>query len=219
MLTHSWCGCPLSDDRRSVGAAWDEVVVTWPVCFQEPAAMRCAERLDAYDRGVDAEGCGPYALGLAVMESWTTVDGAALRAARIRAGLTQHELAHLIGVAGGERISIWELGTSAPRAETLPSLAKALAIPISGLLPESQGSPDFRRLRLLAGHSQQMIAARAHVSKATVARWDRGHFVRTPHRDELRELGRLLGVSASAVETALNLSRERASTPGRTSPR
>ena len=58
---------------------------------------------------------------MALRESWTTVDGAALRAARIRAGLTQHALVRLIGVAGGERISPWELERSALRAETRPT--------------------------------------------------------------------------------------------------
>ena len=147
------------------------------------------------------------------MTSWITVDGASLRAARIRAGLTQHQLARLIDVAGGERISLWELGTSAPRAETLPKLAKALAVPIAEMLPERDGPPDFQRLRLLAGYSQQSIAERIHVSKATVARWDRGHFARTPPKRELRDLGKLLGVSAKVVEAALDLSRQEASRP------
>ena len=40
------------------------------------------------------------------------VDPLALRDARLRMGLTQHELARLIDVAGGERISRWELGSS-----------------------------------------------------------------------------------------------------------
>ena len=45
------------------------------------------------------------------------MDPGALRAARERAGLTQHQLARLVGVAGGERVSRWELGTSEPRPE------------------------------------------------------------------------------------------------------
>ena len=44
-------------------------------------------------------------------------------------GLTQHELARLIDVAGGERISRWELGSSAPRPEMLLRLAQALPAP------------------------------------------------------------------------------------------
>src|SRR5665647_3888120 len=52
----------------------------------------------------------------------------ALRDARIRMGLTQHELARLIDVAGGERISRWELGSSALRPEMLHRLAQALNV-------------------------------------------------------------------------------------------
>jgi transcriptional regulator with XRE-family HTH domain len=54
-------------------------------------------------------------------ESWLNPE--ALRAARVRAGLTQHELARLVGVAGGERVSRWELGTSRPRPEILRNRA------------------------------------------------------------------------------------------------
>ena len=59
----------------------------------------------------------------------SVVDPAALRDARVRMGLTQHELARLIDVAGGERISRWELGSSAPRPEMLLRLAQALPAP------------------------------------------------------------------------------------------
>ena len=45
------------------------------------------------------------------MRAESGVDPVALRDARLRMGLTQHELARLI-VAGGERISRWELGSS-----------------------------------------------------------------------------------------------------------
>jgi transcriptional regulator with XRE-family HTH domain len=58
------------------------------------------------------------------------VDPEALRAARIRAGLTRPELARLVGVAGGERVSRWELGTSSPRPEILHQLARVLASPL-----------------------------------------------------------------------------------------
>ncbi len=62
------------------------------------------------------------------------MDPAALRAARERAGLTQHQLARLVGVAGGERVSRWELGTSEPRPEILVRLAKVLDVAALDLL-------------------------------------------------------------------------------------
>ena len=51
------------------------------------------------------------------------IDPSELRVAREKAGLTQHELARLVGAAGGERISRWELGTSVPRPDFLVKLA------------------------------------------------------------------------------------------------
>ena len=47
------------------------------------------------------------------------IDPSALRTARESAGLTQHELARLVGAAGGERVSRWELGASVPRPDFL----------------------------------------------------------------------------------------------------
>ena len=64
--------------------------------------------------------------------------------------LTQAELARVIGVAGGERVSRWELGTSTPSTAMRARLAKALGIDLEELLP-SQGPADLRRLRAEAG--------------------------------------------------------------------
>jgi len=50
------------------------------------------------------------------------VDPVALRDARFRMGLTQHELARLINVTGGERISRWDRGRRGTRRRRpLPS--------------------------------------------------------------------------------------------------
>ncbi|MAY94967.1 MAG: hypothetical protein CMH84_00290 [Nocardioides sp.] len=62
------------------------------------------------------------------------LDPSELRAAREKAGLTQHELARLVGAAGGERISRWELGTSVPRPDFVVKLARALNIPTRRLI-------------------------------------------------------------------------------------
>ena len=67
-------------------------------------------------------------------------------------GLTQHELARLIDVAGGERISRWELGSSAPRPEMLHRLAEVLKVDAADLL-EAGRPADLRRLRTSAGLS------------------------------------------------------------------
>jgi transcriptional regulator with XRE-family HTH domain len=76
------------------------------------------------------------------------VDPSALRAAREQAGLTQHELARLVGAAGGERVSRWELGMSEPRPDFLIKLARILHIPALRLIHFDGEIPDLRALRL-----------------------------------------------------------------------
>jgi transcriptional regulator with XRE-family HTH domain len=94
------------------------------------------------------------------------VDPVALRDVRLRMGLTQHELARLIDVAGGERISRWELGSSAPRPEILCRLTQALNVGAADLL-EAGGAADLRRLRTSVGISARTLAAQAHISVPT----------------------------------------------------
>lgn len=64
------------------------------------------------------------------------MDPAAIRDSRIAAGLTQQELARLVGVAGGDRVSKWECGAAVPRPEALHRLAAVLDVqPIDLLTP------------------------------------------------------------------------------------
>ena len=139
------------------------------------------------------------------------VDPLALRDARIRMGLTQHELARLIDVAGGERISRWELGSSAPRAELLHRLAEALHVGVEDLL-DAGGPADLRRLRTTAGLSARTVAARAHISAPTYIRWESGGTKRLPARQALKPLANALNVTvedvASAIATAIANSRQ-----------
>jgi len=137
------------------------------------------------------------------------VDPEALRLARLRAGLTQHELARLIDVAGGERISRWELGSSAPRPEILPRLAKALNVGAADLL-EAGGPADLRRLRTSAGLSARTLAARAHMSVPTYIRWESGRTKRLPARQALKPLAKALNVTVEDVESALVTARANA---------
>jgi transcriptional regulator with XRE-family HTH domain len=130
------------------------------------------------------------------------VDPLALRDARVRVGLTQHELARLIDVAGGERISRWELGSSAPRPEMLHRLAQALNVDAADLL-EAGGPADLRRLRTSAGLSARTLAARAHMSVPTYIRWESGGTKRLPARQALRPLAKVLDVTVDDVESAI----------------
>jgi transcriptional regulator with XRE-family HTH domain len=142
------------------------------------------------------------------------VDPAALRAARERAGLTQHQLARLIGVAGGERISRWELGTSEPRPDILVRLAKTLDLPAVALLDLAGDVPDLRALRFTVGLSAAEVAARVHVATVTYQRWEAGRWERLPaNEDHLRSLARALRVRASVVLAALEQARAIAREP------
>lgn len=131
------------------------------------------------------------------------VDPSALRVSRESAGFTQHELARLIGVAGGERVSRWERGASEPRPEVLHRVAAVLQVEVRSLLLPPRGQADLRRLRVLAGLSAQQVAERSHISLPTYARWESGQTNRLPSGSSLEALAGILGVSAAQVAAAL----------------
>lgn len=130
------------------------------------------------------------------------VDPAALRAARENAGLTQHQLARLIGVAGGERVSRWELGTSEPRPEFLHPLAAALEVTPSQLLRLEGSVPDLRALRLGAGLGVQDLVEKTHLSTPTYLRWESGRWTRLPEQSARKALAAVLGVPATTLVEA-----------------
>src|ERR1035437_4460519 len=127
-------------------------------------------------------------------------------------GLTQHELARLIDVAGGERISRWELGSSAPRPEILQRLAQTLNVGVVDLL-EAGGPADLRRLRTSSGLSARTVAARAHMSVPTYVRWESGRTKRIPVKQALTPLPKGLTVTVEEVESAIVTARGNASRP------
>jgi len=137
------------------------------------------------------------------------LDVAALRTARVRAGLTQHELARLVGVAGGERVSRWELGTSSPRPEILRRIAAALDFSLADLFVAGAELADLRGLRVAAGLSMEELATRVHVSKATLSRWESGHVASAPARASLELLADSLAATVEDVERAFDRSRDR----------
>lgn len=137
------------------------------------------------------------------MPNQPEVDPDALREARIRAGLTQHQLARLIGVAGGERVSRWELGTSAPRPSTIAKLAEALNVNAMDLLKPLDSPADLRLLRLLAGYGSRETAQKAHLASATYIRWEAGSFKKMPSDGTLKPLARVLSVDLDTLRAAL----------------
>ncbi|WP_373284550.1 helix-turn-helix domain-containing protein [Flexivirga endophytica] len=129
----------------------------------------------------------------------------ALRSARVRAGLTQHELARLVGVSGGERVSVWERGEMAPRARTVSALAIALNVSVEELLGIASEAPDLRALRRRVALSTAEVAESAFVSTSTYERWERGVSSRMPGVDSLRGMAAKLAVDQLAVRRAFQL--------------
>lgn len=130
------------------------------------------------------------------------IDPNALRAAREEAGLTQHELAHLVGAAGGERISRWELGISTPRPDFLVRLAKALDIPAIRLVHLDGDVPDLRALRLQAGLTVADLVTSVNVAVPTYYAWEQGRWTRLPAPQSLEALARTLGEPVEVVIAA-----------------
>lgn len=136
------------------------------------------------------------------------LDPSVLRAAREKAGLTQHELARLVGAAGGERISRWELGASVPRPDFLVKLARALDIPTLRLIHIDGEVPDLRALRLKAGLTVPELAAAVNVAVPTYYAWEQGRWTRLPAATQLESLARGLADTVDVVAAAFQEARQ-----------
>jgi len=132
----------------------------------------------------------------------TGVAGEAILRARSDCGLTQHQLARAVGIAGGERISEWERGVSQPRARMIPRLAEALGVAPIELLSVPAGV-DLRALRLMAGRSAPEMAQAVNVSVHTYLRWEAGERLPNADRRTVVALSRHLRRPLSEVVAAL----------------
>lgn len=135
------------------------------------------------------------------------IDGRALRAARERAGLTQHQLARLLGVAGGERVSTWERGSADPTPATLRRAATELKVPLVDLVWFDGEVPDLRALRLRAGLDATSVAEAASVSPKTYWRWEAQGSSRGLPEATLQVLEGVLSVGRSELLAAVAASR------------
>jgi len=141
----------------------------------------------------------------------TRVSGAAVRRARSRRGLTQHQLARIVEIAGGDRVSGWERESTQPRARIIPDLARALGVDPLELLSLPNGV-DLRALRLVAGRTAPELAQAVHVSVHTYLRWESGQRLPLGDGRTLDTLSGQLGVPVKRVVEALELSRRAGST-------
>ncbi|MCB2176497.1 MAG: helix-turn-helix domain-containing protein [Actinomycetales bacterium] len=137
------------------------------------------------------------------METAPAIDGAALACAREAAGLTQHQLARVVGVAGGERISAWEHGRSRPRTpDLLHRVADALGVSPRELLAAPE-VPSLRWMRFAAGLSVAEAAVAAHVSVDTFKRWEAVGVRRAVSPRAVESLAAALGADEGDVSAAL----------------
>lgn len=95
----------------------------------------------------------------------TEFDPARLTQARTAAGLTQKQLAELLGHRHSNLINAWEKERKKPGPDSLRRLAEALRIDIGQLLGAQPAT--LRSLRLAAGLNQQDVAAAVGVPRST----------------------------------------------------
>lgn len=67
----------------------------------------------------------------------------AIKALREKSGLTQEQLAKLLGLESESAVSMWETGNRHPRTDKLPLLAKIFNCSINDLFDEQQERPPI----------------------------------------------------------------------------
>lgn len=114
---------------------------------------------------------------------------------RRRVGMTQEELAAMIGVSSGEIISRYERGEREPRLTTILALADALRVPLRALVPEEHDYGEsgswmngvYRSLMILGEFTpaEAEMLTRLVESVATILPRLQGHstFLRRVRRD------------------------------------
>jgi len=98
----------------------------------------------------------------------------ALRAARLRAGLSRGEVAARVGVSEAT-VKGWENGERAPKASSHARLAKALGVAFEALeRPGPADAEDLRRLRESLGLTQAQAARRLGIDASALKRVEAG---------------------------------------------
>jgi transcriptional regulator with XRE-family HTH domain len=160
-----------------------------------PAELRSSSRVPASSDGVSP-------VGLAFVAN-RRVDGAALRKARLNAGLTLREVAAELKVADGARIGAWEHGLEQPHPSFIPQLAKAVNLPVTALLVGKGLKPRLADLRLAKGLTLSELAANAGIPRTTCHRLEQGVGTRTPDQATLSAFASALDISSEAVLAAI----------------
>ena len=125
--------------------------------------------------------------------------GQRLRIFRKRAGLTQGELAELIGIS---EITIrrWELDQRQPRMEEIKKLAEVLHVSETELCNDDVNNSFGARLRALrkrAGLTQEQLAEAVGVHINNVSRWEKDEFI--PKTLKIKAIAEALGVPETVL--------------------
>lgn len=123
----------------------------------------------------------------------------ALRAARLRAGLTQLELAARTGVRDVGRVSAWERGTDQPSPVVVPALARELNVPADELYEADSSALEL--LRRAAGLSLMSLGEASGLGYKRVRQLEKG--LTPPTRLDIARLASALEVSQARVRSAV----------------
>jgi transcriptional regulator with XRE-family HTH domain len=138
--------------------------------------------------------------------------GARLAATRLKAGLTQEQLARSVGVDQA-RVSDWERGATTPRPEVIPEIAAALSLSALELLVQDPDAAALEDLRLAAGRSPQSLATELGISRRRYRALETGATRRWPSDSLIESLAEALTVPASAVRRGISAGREKPAAP------
>lgn len=119
-------------------------------------------------------------------------DPVALRAARLRKGLTQAAVARAVGLSSDAQVWRWEHGQDEPAPRALPALAKVLGVSALDLFERDDGPTDLRVLRKASGLTLTEMARQSGITYTRYRGIELGRL--TPQADEVERLASQLGV-------------------------
>lgn len=108
-----------------------------------------------------------------------------LRAYRKRSGLSQSEVAYLLGAKNGNHVSRFERRKRVPPLETALAFQAVLGTPVSELFAgtyESVAGDVGLRAQDLAAQLQTKVVKRGHSLRAYKLQWLADHWTHQPHK-------------------------------------
>ena len=113
---------------------------------------------------------------------------------RLDLGLTQGEVANIIGTKSIDAVRNWELGKGDPQIHYMPEVIKFLGyIPVPVCL-DTLGD-KVKTFRILRGLSHKAMGQLLNVNSSTIGSWEQNEFL--PNKTKLTELNQLLEITFS----------------------